>query len=78
MNRSIRTLGLAVAVAILTATGASAQERGKPAPKDQTGLEVGAKAPAFNLKDQNGKDRSLDDLLKSGTVALVFYRSADW
>ena len=51
--------------------------KGKPAPEEQTGLQVG-RAPKFTLKDQEGKDRSLDELLKKGKVALVFYRSADW
>ena len=44
----------------------------------QTGLKVGAKAPKFILKDQQGAEHSLDELLKKGKVALVFYRSADW
>jgi peroxiredoxin len=35
-------------------------------------------APAFTLKDQHGRDVSLDSLLKKGPVALVFHRSADW
>jgi cytochrome oxidase Cu insertion factor (SCO1/SenC/PrrC family) len=57
--------------AALLATGtASAQ--------DKTGLKVDAKAPAFTLKDQGGKERTLDELLKKGKVALVFYRSASW
>jgi cytochrome oxidase Cu insertion factor (SCO1/SenC/PrrC family) len=42
------------------------------------GLGIGEKAPRFTLKDQNGKERSLDELLKKGNVALVFYRSASW
>lgn len=42
------------------------------------GLAIGKRAPSFQLKDQNGRNRSLDDLLKQGNVALVFYRSADW
>lgn len=42
------------------------------------GLEVGAKAPAFKLKDQKGKEVALETLLKKGKVALVFTRSADW
>ena len=42
------------------------------------GLEIGKAAPSFQLKDQQGADRSLKDLLKRGNVALVFYRSADW
>jgi cytochrome oxidase Cu insertion factor (SCO1/SenC/PrrC family) len=45
---------------------------------EKPGLAVGAKAPAFTLKDQDGKERSLAQLLKKGKVALVFYRSADW
>ena len=51
---------------------------GKAAPEEQTGLKVGEKAPKFTLKDQDGNERSLDELLKKGRVALVFYRSADW
>jgi cytochrome oxidase Cu insertion factor (SCO1/SenC/PrrC family) len=49
-----------------------------PAPEAKTGLKVGTKAPAFTLKDQAGQDRSLDEFLKAGKVALVFHRSADW
>ncbi len=47
-------------------------------PEDKTGLPVEAKAPAFSLKDQNGKERTLEEFLKKGKVALVFYRSAGW
>lgn len=49
-----------------------------PAPEAKTGLKVGVKAPAFALKDQSGKERSLDEFLTKGKVALLFYRSADW
>jgi peroxiredoxin len=45
---------------------------------DKTGLKVGTKAPAFTLKDQNGKERSLKEFHKKGTLALVFFRSAEW
>jgi len=45
---------------------------------DQTGLKLGSNAPAFTLKDQDGQPRSLDEFLKKGKVALVFYRSANW
>ena len=52
---------------------------GQPAASTDTpGLKVGDRAPAFKLKDQNGKDHALADAVKQGTVALVFYRSADW
>jgi peroxiredoxin len=46
--------------------------------QDKTGPAIGTKAPAFKLKDQTGKERSLEEFLKKGKVALVFYRSAGW
>ncbi len=45
---------------------------------DPEPLAVGQKAPSVKLKDQDGVERSLDDYLKQGKVAIVFYRSADW
>jgi peroxiredoxin len=42
------------------------------------GAEVGTKAPGFNLKDQNDQDVSLDDLIRTGPVAIIFFRSASW
>ena len=46
---------------------------------DEVGLEVGDLAPAFQLKNQDGKEISLADLIAShDKVALAFYRSADW
>jgi cytochrome oxidase Cu insertion factor (SCO1/SenC/PrrC family) len=78
MSHSIRSITLAAAVVLLTAPTAWSQGKGKPAPEEQTGLKVGVKAPPFTLKDQEGKERSLHELLKKGKVALVFYRSADW
>ena len=59
---------------LLMALGAITAE---PAP-EKVGLDVGQKAPAFTLKDQNDREVALDSLLKKGPVALVFYRSADW
>lgn len=50
----------------------------KPADEAKAGLAVGTKAPDFTLKDQNGQEHSLADLLKAGPVALVFIRSAGW
>ena len=50
-----------------------------PEQQDESpGLAIGEKAPAFELKDQNGQNQSLADILESGHTALVFYRSADW
>ncbi len=50
----------------------------RPSPADRTGLAVGEKAQAFTLKDQHGRERSLEGLTRKGKVALVFFRSADW
>ena len=50
-----------------------------PEKQDESpGLKIGEKAPAFELQDQNGQNCSLAEILKSGSAALVFYRSADW
>ncbi len=50
-----------------------------PEQQDESpGLAIGEKAPAFDLKDQNGQNQALADILESGHTALVFYRSADW
>jgi cytochrome oxidase Cu insertion factor (SCO1/SenC/PrrC family) len=69
---------LAAAVVLLAPPTAWSQGKGKPAPEEQTGLKVGETAPKFTLKDQAGNERSLDEFLGRGKVALVFYRSADW
>ena len=76
MSSPIRSIALALA--LLAALDVQVKAQGKPAPEELTGLKVGAKAPSFSLKDQQGKERSLDEFLKKGKVALVFYRSADW
>jgi cytochrome oxidase Cu insertion factor (SCO1/SenC/PrrC family) len=78
MLSPIRSLTLAAAVVLLAMPSAWSQGKGKPAPEEQTGLKVGEPAPKFTLKDQEGRERSLDEFLKEGKVALVFYRSADW
>lgn len=66
------------AVAFGFLVGMGAASAADPAPEEKTGLKVGEKAPEFKLKDQSGAERSLATLLKDGTVALVFYRSASW
>jgi len=74
MQLVTRLLICTAAVWPLSAVVATDQE---PAP-DKTGLKVGEKAPAFTLKDQSGKERSLDEFLKAGNVAIIFYRLAAW
>jgi cytochrome oxidase Cu insertion factor (SCO1/SenC/PrrC family) len=73
-GRPLLALGvLAVAVGCVPQAPAPAAP-----PEQKAPVQVGAKAPAFTLKDQDGKERSLDEFLKKGTVAVVFYRSAKW
>jgi cytochrome oxidase Cu insertion factor (SCO1/SenC/PrrC family) len=78
MSSPILSMTVVVLFALFPGRDFGAQEKAKPAPKEQPGLKVGEKAPRFTLKDQEGKERSLDEFLKKGKVALVFYRSADW
>ena len=74
----ILTLAVALGSAQEKTAPTSPKKSEKAAPPEMTGLEVGKQAPLFTLKNQDGKDVELRDLLKQGPVALVFYRSADW
>jgi cytochrome oxidase Cu insertion factor (SCO1/SenC/PrrC family) len=74
----IRAGAILLAISLVFAPAVRAQGTGKPAPDELTGLKVGEPAPQFTLRDQDGKERSLDEFLRQGKVALVFYRSADW
>ena len=67
---------VALMLAAITTTCACAQ--GKEAPDEMTGIKVGEKAPDFSLKAQDGKTYKLSEVVKKGTIALVFHRSADW
>ena len=78
MLSPVRWMLLVLMFSLVAAPDLRAQGKGKPAPEEQTGLKVGEKAAKFTLKDQDGKERSLDEFLGKGKVALVFYRSADW
>ena len=73
----VETVRLAVLVlaVLLLSSGVDAVEEPSP---EKTGLPIGHAAPAFALLEQNGKEVSLESLLKKGPVALVFNRSVDW
>jgi hypothetical protein len=63
----------------ITGQLAAAEQRVKSLPGDSTiGLPVGAKAPAFELPDQNHRKRTLLSLMGPKGLVLVFFRSADW
>jgi cytochrome oxidase Cu insertion factor (SCO1/SenC/PrrC family) len=78
MSSPIQLVAFAAVVMLVAAPAACSPGAGTPAAEEQPGLKVGETAPKFTLKDQEGKERSLDEFLKKGKVALVFYRSADW
>lgn len=44
----------------------------------QTGPAVGEKVPDFTLTDQDGRPRSLNELMGPNGLLLNFSRSADW
>jgi hypothetical protein len=67
LTLSLTTLGFA------QQTG-PAEQSGSPA----IGLPTGEKAPAFSLRDQFGRKRTLESLKGSKGTVLLFFRSADW
>ena len=78
MSIPVRSMAMVLVLSLSPATELGAQGQARPAPEEQSGLKVGEKAPRFTLKDQSGRERSLDEFLAKGRVALVFYRSANW
>ena len=42
------------------------------------GPKVGERVPDFSLPDQTGATRTLESVMGSKGVMLVFFRSADW
>jgi len=42
------------------------------------GLPVGQKAPDFSLRDQLGREHTLESLRGTKGTVLLFFRSADW
>ena len=58
--------------------GAMAMGAKMTSPEDaaKMALNVGTKMPAFNLKDDQGKSVSSDELLKQSNLVVVFYRGS--
>lgn len=77
--RNSKPLWIFSAALVFGLATALAYGEGDPAPDAMTGIDVGEKAPDFTLKDQNGEEHSLSGLLSGDdTVALMFFRSANW
>lgn len=65
----------AILLASLLSTGLAAQNTRLP---EDPGPRVGAAVPAFEAPDQNGKQRTFDNLRGEKGLMLLFVRSADW
>jgi len=65
---------IALGVLLVVSLVASAAEQDG----ETTGVEVGKKAPDFELRDQSGKLQNRYKLQTDGPVAIVFDRSAAW
>ena len=70
----IRTLIVCGLLSGISVAATEAEKKAEPA----SGLEVGKRAPDFELKDQLGKPIKLSKLLRRGPIAIVFHRSAEW
>lgn len=70
---SVRSLMKALSAAVFAAALAAAQM-----PGTKTGPDVGQKIPAFEARDQNGKEQTLATLRGPKGLVLLFVRSADW
>jgi hypothetical protein len=42
------------------------------------GPQVGERVPEFSLRDQSGKQQTLQSVMGPKGAMLVFFRSADW
>jgi cytochrome oxidase Cu insertion factor (SCO1/SenC/PrrC family) len=79
--RTIPALTAPVLMALLASMPATPQSQSQPRQKidvSKLGPQVGDRVPDFSLKDQNGKDWTLQSIMGPKGAMLVFIRSADW
>ncbi len=73
--------GLVLCSLLVLSARASLQQAPPQAPLpdvQKLGPQVGTRVPDFTLSDQTGQRRSLQSLMGSKGLMLVFSRSADW
>lgn len=78
LRAGLHVAGLGMTLLAASAAPASPVQARELSAEQAPGLPIGARAPEFTLQDQDGNPVSLNETLKRGPVALVFYRSADW
>jgi hypothetical protein len=66
-----------LAVALLAVCGGMLLAQ-QPVDMSLLGPGIGTAAPAFSGRDQYGKTQTLDTMMGSEGLMLVFFRSADW
>ena len=66
------------AAAISWPVPSSAQDQAPLPEVDRFGPQVGEVVPEFSLVDQRGETQTLQSLMGSNGMMLVFSRSADW
>ncbi len=77
MRRGGNNFAMRISIIFVSAMTWTFTGLGQTVPKDP-GTKVGESIPAFQLRDQNGKEQSLASLSGPKGVMLVFFRSADW
>ncbi|MBZ5561491.1 MAG: hypothetical protein LAP13_03630 [Acidobacteriia bacterium] len=78
VRRSKPLLTLAALLAIMPGNIAWGKEASWLLDASSIGISVGAKAPAFELRDQVHRMRKPASLMGPRGLVLVFIRSADW
>jgi len=74
VNKTCLHISLSILLALICSITSYAKEEVDKTP----GLKIGSKAPDFELLNQQGEKTKLSELLKEGSVAVVFHRSANW
>ncbi len=65
-------------MATLASIGAAQEVERQAIDVSSLGPQVGDEAPDFRLPDQFGNYHTLNDVMGSNGVMLLFHRSADW
>ena len=77
----VAALGALLLFASSAASPAAGQSAGRIRENidvSKIGPQVGERVPDFNLKDQNGRARTLRSIMGPRGALVVFIRSADW
>lgn len=77
LSSHLRSVATLVAASLLISSAALAQTTVAASAADAKPLEVGAKAPSAKLKDVDGKEIKLKEVLAGKPTVLIFYRG-DW